>query len=565
MKRVFAMVLCAAMLLTLAGCGSDGDYKGLYEKYSGIIDSLEAEDYAGAMSQVAGLAQQAMEAGKEPQPEPQQVLCNRWYAYSMNDENAPAEFTVNADGTCTVGGESMTWMVNYSGENSVEAVINNGSENLYYVYCRRNEDAAVMSYCEIYTCKNTEYGITSDRQLATYMADPLAGTLIREWRLLEGDEEFTSNYLYIYRGSLSLNSSFNWVITSEKGGDTLTAHADSDSTDEQYTLVLAQRDGHYVLTVTEDTTGASALYYCEEYGYEQTWPEAIYGTAMRYLNNYLSNGSFWVDDQHYSENKALAWLYQNFSQAGDYKQSGEYLQRFTVLPSLLTNVERINTDQLGNENKSTLLSYTYDENGRITVARGSDFMETTGVNGGSYTPQQLAYDDAGKLSSVTLGNINGTVEGIGTPTYDENGRLASMHVQKTNGEYTATFTYDDQGRVIGLEIPKHTYNNDVVFAYTYDENGVLVQKVKTENEGYYTYTTDYTYENGALKEQLVTYAYRYGDGYTTKYVYTNDDQGRPLSAVITTTDPNSTYAAMRAEYTYEDIYFFDATGLTEAE
>lgn len=61
------------------------------------------------------------------------------------------------------------------------------------------------------------------------------------------------------------------------------------------------------------------------------------------------------------------------------------------------------------------------------------------------------------------------------------------------------------------------------------------------------------------------YVPKYGMSYTTTYTYTCDDQGRPVHAVIDTTNPNNTYKAQEMLYTYQDLYFFDNTGLMEEE
>ena len=53
--------------------------------------------------------------------------------------------------------------------------------------------------------------------------------------------------------------------------------------------------------------------------------------------------------------------------------------------------------------------------------------------------------------------------------------------------------------------------------------------------------------------------------YNWTYTFTNDELGRPLSAVITTDDPDVTYKAQEVVYTYEDLYFFDDTGLVLEE
>ena len=91
------------------------------------------------------------------------------------------------------------------------------------------------------------------------------------------------------------------------------------------------------------------------------------------------------------------------------------------------------------------------------------------------------------------------------------------------------------------------------------------QKVHTYNDGRYVMTTDYTYENGLLVREDISYWYRYGETYTNTYTYSYDSDGHITGVEVTTTNPDNTAKAMRREYVYEDLYFFDDTGLTEAE
>ena len=218
--------------------------------------------------------------------------------------------------------------------------------------------------------------------------------------------------------------------------------------------------------------------------------------------------------------------------------------------------------------KTMAINGTYDEEPNPTfdanggVAWGSN--ETVLSIYSDYDTVYLTYDATGKVSGATIGSDN-NVSGACAPTYDETGKLVSMHVQRTNGQYTSTFTYDDQGRLSRVDIPKGIYGNPMFYEFTYDEAGVLVKKVKDWHNGYYSLTSEFTYENGVVKEINQTYAQRYSSGYTNRYAYTNDAQGRPVSAVYTTTNANYTYVSTEIVYIYEDLYFFDTTDLAVEE
>lgn len=570
MKRVFAVLLCAVMLLSMAGCADkeelalQAEQAQKYQKYAELIETLEQANYKDALHKVAMLEHQAQLANQGDRPETVQLLSREWTLYAESDYNytSPTQLSFNADGSCSVNGTSMTWIEQGSNDSSIEGLILDNGENSFYFYFNANREAPSRSSLQLNLVESTEWGLTSGDHIATYIAHPYAPQVMASWRLLDGDDTMPESF-YIDRYNMSCSDlSFTWDITSAVDDSTVAVHATAlNGYTQEYSLVMQERDGHYVMTLTDDATGASALYYCDQYGYEASWPEYLYPRALEWVKGYVNSNYFWTSDRSYSDNEALVFLHQKFTELGDYKDSADYLSRFTVLPSQLTSVVQISTDQLGNESKNTLGSYTYDASGKRVTARGEEIVEFTGVYS-SGTPQQFTYDASGRISSITLGWVNGSVEGIGTPNYDAEGKLLSTDVQTTSWSYTSTFTYDDQGRVASISVPQNYYEEPRTFTYSYTDGGLLAQKVHTWNDSYYTLTSDYTYENGVLVRVDATRSYRYGDPYTTTYVYTNDDQGRPVTVDITTTDPNNTYKAMRCEYTYEDLYFFDSTGLT---
>lgn len=101
--------------------------------------------------------------------------------------------------------------------------------------------------------------------------------------------------------------------------------------------------------------------------------------------------------------------------------------------------------------------------------------------------------------------------------------------------------------------------------YTYDDAGRLVQKTKSWYGDYYAWVYDYVYESKPLAQRVETYLYRGEENYHITKVFTSDDQGRSLSAEVTSTNESDTYASRQLNYVYEDLYFFDSTGLVTEE
>lgn len=143
-----------------------------------------------------------------------------------------------------------------------------------------------------------------------------------------------------------------------------------------------------------------------------------------------------------------------------------------------------------------------------------------------------------------------------------------LEMKDYNGTQHYTFAYDDAGRRISAVIDKNTnggtdtwyiYN----YTYTYDDAGRLVQKVQSRNST--DYTTTYTYDaNGFLIQEVLVESY-YDSWYgtttvrdTTTMTYTNDAQGRHITAERTSDESGFNYQSYTVTYNYENLYFYNA-------
>ena len=186
------------------------------------------------------------------------------------------------------------------------------------------------------------------------------------------------------------------------------------------------------------------------------------------------------------------------------------------------------------------------------------------------------------------------------PEYDANGNIVKAISQTNTNTYTNTYTYDDQNRLIAAQKYEVAYDIGYLYShtYTYDANGNLAED-KYSYVGYrdctYEYTITYSYyENGDLKKKEVVapnpmtnftsiytneYEYEYdtkGDlvmkrevetileeyyqaQFISQFRYTNDENGRPISAeLIETEDGKNAYASQILTYNYETLYFYNA-------
>lgn len=640
MKKAISALLVAVMILSLAGCASEGQQ--LYEKYAPIIDMLEAKDYQGAIRDITAMAIEEQKGDVEEIPV-MQVLCDTWYT---TYEGAPEELTFSEDGTCTIGGKSMTWLAEETGSDS-------------YLRLQISEDGKICRYVSLETGNNIPYlhlsyaeerddGIYSGEGIGTYYNHPMIPQLLRSWRAISEyervgeiqDFSVNTNDAYI------LGDAYVWSLLESENEDTLTIHIDGKNDREgAYTVTLTMRDGYPVVTFTDDSTGVSGLYYSYEYGYDRGWPEYIYAKAMENLNEYLENGSFWcsITELSYSDHddNALAYLYDQFVSVGDYADAAqtvenwdsvrfnramrllnyylndysftigetyyrpsenalEYiytqfaelsgyaeadaiLDRFTILEDVFLKSTYVSTDNMGNvRSESTEESREYNALGQMI--RLNNYSKLQRLYGTYDSNGYYTYDDNGVITEIKIGNVSAVI----TPSYDENGNRISDHVLNNDGEFVITYTYDDQNRLIEMRRPRQGSSYDPAedyyfFAYTYDDAGRLIRQVygyvyngQTDAE----YITEYTYD--AAGNQIAE-TYTYNDIQTWNNTVNStcvntaecvcDDQGRVIQKNWTYgntvyqdgTESKPDNASSVYTYTYGDVYFFDSTGMVEAE
>lgn len=579
MKKWITLLLAFTLCLGLAACGEDtskaddDDYikktdklvekAELYEKYEELINALENKDYPGVINQIASLSHADKEASKEPGPEPVQLLCKDWFV--SNADRPVQVLSFQANGTCTVDGTAMTWTENNTESNWMNGyILHDGAVRYLFELSMPNEDRS-LARVNLWTAEEGEYDINSDEHQGYFYDHEMIPVMADYWYQLTLFEDMPSS-LSVSEGVVYFSDVEYFWTPAESSDALLTANAYSRKGDvsTEYTLELKERDGYNVLCITNNDTGTQALYYTEtnnEKNYDTAWPEAIYAAARKALKSHANGYNIYVNDKYLSDNEAKAYIYSLFSQIDGYLDSADYLARFTILPSRLTNIYQINVDQLDQESKHDSYYCWYLPDGKLEYEYGDSVIERYGIT--STYRNYFTYDAAGMIEGIRAGWSSTDVSALATPTYDEAGRLVSMAIQTSNESYTASFTYDELGRLIGSETHAGDYNGRT-YTYVYDDAGQLIQKVWTKENNNMTITEDYTYVNGLLTEINATYKYRYSDPYTVHTVFTNDAQGRPISAVITSTNPNYTYKSTTLEYVYQDIYFLDTAGLVES-
>lgn len=321
---------------------------------------------------------------------------------------------------------------------------------------------------------------------------------------------------------------------------------------------LVFMDGQYPMaTLTDQQTQQQTLYYNSAFGYDESNQDALYYRTLDLIYRYAGgNGLFTLETgEKLAQDDALPYIYEKLTELGDYRETRELLARFTVVPDKLTGVIQYRTDYRGDIHEIELSRYGYNEKGTLIWGRGEDIIEKYGVN--SAEIQYFTYDAKGKIAGVQTGDGQMT----GTPIFDGAGKLVGMHVKGQDTEYTTVYTYGTGHRVIRMGVSRSESYYPLVYEYEYDDEGRLITKTVDQGSSFAS-TGTYTYEDGELTK-IVQVCWKNGMSYTNTYYFTNDEQGRPLSAEVATNDPDMDYSDLEIKYIYEDLYFFDTAGLIQ--
>ncbi len=574
MKRLSAILLALVMLLALCACGGVSEEESraieLYGKYAAIIDRLEAEDYNGVIQEIAVLAN----SGKEPEQSGSlgELLLGTWYADTDNSAKAPKTVTVGQGGSVTMDGETYTWLDQHEDDTYKGGFLLKDGVHTYLMEINKHA-SDMVPYVSLWTVEGSEGNFYGGSHLGSYYNDPMLIYLMASWQNLDGEDEVLDDYFSIWNSNANLNNTeLDWSVTSS-GEGTITADLGG-----QYTFTVELRGELPIGFLTETATGAQAAYYTSDnnLSYDRSWPEFIYPRAKAYLAECLedldkgNNPGFYdrtgEEGVDYYNNAAWKRLYELFTGLGDYKDSAELAARFTILKDMYVGASLLTVDNMGNE--STSKDYEtcgYNALGQVTSSYNlAENFRLYSSSGKLY----FFYDEAGRLAKIQRGTDN-NISFVLTPAYDDQGRMVSGAYQSNSGTREFTYRYDDQGRLV--ENIVWNGSDRYQYLYTYDDQGLLTKLVRwygwsEPDYNTYRYTTDYTYDaNGFLVEEVTVSEYnRSWEGTfslerTMTYTYTNDAQGRPVSAQYSEVNKEgvSNYASQTITYKYEDLYFFN--------
>ena len=443
-------------------------------------------------------------------------------------------------------------------------------------------------------------GLSSDGEQTNDTNDNLGTTEDATGDNTENEEDNKGNggILHVHK----YTSTVTPPTCTEKGYTTHTCDCGKSYTDtevkvqigDKYTFA-AEKRGELYFAVLTDANGNEEYYYALPYGYDRSWKEYVYPRAVSYAEKCLEAMANGENPTYYCElderpsmpegNDALKRLYEVFEFLGDYRDSAEYLARFTVLEDVYVGARSYSEYQTGNIAGKQYISVSkgvdYYPDGSLRTVLGDPLGDKL-YGGDGYDPLRYIYDENGRIAKVqTIGDARRRVDNGNseiseweilyyadnvteelTLVYDENGVLLS-------GRYgdgrEVIYRCDDQGRVVG----NNTYFIEGVgqYSYTYDENGRLVQTVKDSKSWLHEYTesrTTVTYEydeNGHLKKTRTVLEYPDNGemvlGLERVYECETDGQGRRTKSTLIYSTEWDVLPIMYTEYIYADRYFFE--------
>lgn len=220
---------------------------------------------------------------------------------------------------------------------------------------------------------------------------------------------------------------------------------------------------------------------------------------------------------------------------------------------LLTKIPVTQVDNLGNESSDNRCYYNYDDQGRVIKIGGRELAVSYGIYLFTIADHlAIVYDAEGNVENVKVVDSWDNVSALGTPTYDENGNLISMHIQSNTNEHTLNFSYDSNGNCLRADV-YDTFGDELAFdiQYSYDAQGRLVQEVWNKIGFFVTgKTVDYTYDEAGILVQSYT-TWHENQVWHETTVYSYDKDGDLIQSVTTSDSKDSGYKTKTADFKYE--------------
>lgn len=557
-RWIFLVVLMVCLAFTAcSGADSETTKKALsmYEKYGDLLEMLEKENYQGAISHLAGLV---AEKNKEEQGETPSLLTQVFGGWYLLEEgaggNAFAQVSFAEDGTCRLGEKELSWVKSGEGDDYVNMRIYEAGEVKYTASFSLTEYSNVMSLNISVSGDSTYNG--------TYYRHSIFNFMDGWWRVLDTSLEVKDREFDIYPRSNVAYGDVRYmqnVISYDDEKMEISLYRENMEKPE-YHLTMTFRGDYPIMEVKDYASGEVVLYYREESGKSDTWPEVLYGRAIKVLNDVADGSGAWVDwpeDKSLTHNEALAYAMDLLKQCGDYKDSADRIAKFTVLEDKLVEIIQEKIDNLGNVSSNQYAKYQYDKNNNRyytydLLAERLYYGKFSSRDGFEYE-----YDANGRIVKIYDGSAT-RMEAIITPAYDADGNMISIYIQTNSGEWINYFTYEN-GKMTSAKYYEINKPDEVKWFlnFAYDDDGNLISEEGLLDYNYH-YQRNYIYDEvGRLIREEYEYQQEFFDKKKTTetYVHTYDSEGKLIATSIEVS--NSTNKSLTLSYVYDTLYFYE--------
>ena len=291
---------------------------------------------------------------------------------------------------------------------------------------------------------------------------------------------------------------------------------------------------------------------------DTTHKEELYTAVIEKLNQLVGNSK---DPVSLTEEDAT-YLIEKLTELGDYKDSLQIMDSFSVFSNMLVSITEIAGDKMGNEIKSDIF-YEYDSKGRVISTSTDQVREKFGLLAYCFPGELVfSYNEDGTVSEIIV-DYFGEILARCTPQYNEWGAIDSVHILTNDSEFSANFEYDAQNRLISSQMPNSRYYSGDIreFTYAYNDVGQMIEKDMYCSGLLSRVVTTYTYEGETLisVEEIETTSRPWGATSITAshtYSYTQDGRIEKVAITYDPYDPTEQYVTKECVYNYSNLYFY---------
>ena len=558
---------------------SDWEYQdllskaALYDKYKDIVDSFENQSFDKTVEVLLQLG----ESYRKQEEKTAIHACFAGTYYLGGTPNgvtdAPATLEITENGV-KINGEEYSLLEKASGTEELQYWLYKCGEPKYRLRLVKYKSYAVpeidLTYAEI-----RNGWTTATNTIGYYYDSQLYEGLLGSWRPFASKSASGVANITIKKESVSFEApgtgSYPWEPVKNHDG-TVTVKFN-----ENATFTVEKRGDRYIGAL-DMGDGDVIYYYAYKFGYDFAWKEYVYVCAIDLLNECLEdvaagNRVGFYDkteegNEYYYENDAWKRLCEIFTYLGDYKDSADYLSRFTVFESVYTRADKISVDSLDNRFEYEVEEQAYNGLGKVASGNSEELFRLYGGSSNLY----FTYDETGKATTITDNSSWGdTILARITLTYDAAGKVIGGEYRTNDESYPMSYVYDAADRLIENTVwGSNGYRCQ--YTYTYDATGKLSEiamwKGYDPDNGYkgWRETTTYTYDaNGfvaskkVVQESYNEYNNTFTVDVTETYTYTCDASGRPISADYTWVHriDGALNEKVTIVYTYSDLYFYN--------